>query len=108
MEVEEKTQDESSIEDILCNEAIMDLEFHPSQNIIGVGLITGEVYIYKYVESSEAYKVESNHLLYKIPPPESSNSNSNDSSDLFSCRCLKFTPDGKCKNVTQKLTLQIW
>jgi hypothetical protein len=34
---------------------IMDMDFHPSQNVIAMGHITGIVQVYRYAQSEQVY-----------------------------------------------------
>ena len=102
MEIENKenitsneVQDESHLEDIICEEPIMDIEFHPLLDIIAVGLVTGNIHLYKLHDSlSSPNNKASNEFLSNILPQNIGNNNSKD--DIFSCRALRFTPDGQC------------
>ncbi|KAJ0411197.1 hypothetical protein ATCC90586_008913 [Pythium insidiosum] len=63
--------------DIACGAQVFDIDFHPAQDIVAVGNITGVVQVYKYSEERNSKLLELNH-------------------HQDSCRALLFSPDGQC------------
>ncbi|GLD97506.1 hypothetical protein PINS_up006196 [Pythium insidiosum] len=68
--------DDHTPEDIACGSQIFDIDFHPAQDVVAVGDITGVVQVYKYAEEGNNKLLELNH-------------------HQDSCRALLFSPDGQ-------------
>ncbi|XP_022903052.2 WD repeat-containing protein 55 homolog [Onthophagus taurus] len=68
---------------IQCEDYIVDISFHPQEDLIGVGSITGDVFIYKYTN-------EENSLLHTLEL------------HMKACRDIEFSDDGKLLFSTSK------
>eukprot|EP01114_Cavostelium_apophysatum_P019492 TRINITY_DN6300_c0_g1_i2.p1 TRINITY_DN6300_c0_g1~~TRINITY_DN6300_c0_g1_i2.p1 ORF type:complete len:396 (-),score=111.35 TRINITY_DN6300_c0_g1_i2:82-1269(-) len=83
-EVQEIEKVEATIPDIETSEPIMDIEFHHLEDVIAVGLINGEVLLYKLGETDVVPQLI--HKSYCGVDPNSLNN---------SCRSVRFSLDGK-------------
>lgn len=70
-------------DDICCSDQIFDLDFNPQTDFLAVGIITGDVSIYKYQTDQNHNKTTSNLHVFDIKHHKSA------------CRGLKFTEDGQ-------------
>jgi len=71
----------------------MEIDFHPQQDVIAVGTITGRIHLFKYFDSKNSSTGQPyNQFLFSL---HGSSVQPDEDEDQFSCRALRFSFDGQ-------------